>query len=202
MLNKLAGEIGRAVGALDRSRNGLLYFCVLSVVLLLLLVSIGLAYDYNQEHYFQLAFRRLSPGSFGPYYTPFDKSDLRILFDYVAGYPVLWFGFDRAVFFSRIALAFLYAASLTVFFKSFDLSVVEGAAILVIFYLAGEQLMGHEWLFQSPESKTFAYVFVLLAFGFANLGRWYAAVFACGLAAWFHFLVGGFWGLVIVLMLT
>ena len=197
-MTTFASGIERGLSGLDRSRNSLLYFGVLSVLLLLLLVSSGLANWYNEEHYFQLAFRRISPESFTQYHTPFDKSDLRFLFEYIAGYPVAWFGFDRAVIISRIALAFGYAASLTFFFKSFNLSVLEGAAVLIVFHLAGESLIGGEWLFWAVESKTFAYVLVFLAFGLANHGRWRAAVIACAAAAYFHFLVGGFWGLVIV----
>jgi hypothetical protein len=59
-------------------------------------------------------------------------------------------------------------------------------------------LIGGEWLFRSVETKTLAYAALFLAFGLAIRQRWTAAVIVAAIATYMHFLVGGFWVLLIL----
>ena len=198
MSMKVFSNIERYAITVDQSRNRLLYFGLLSAFLLILLFPLNRI--GNEENYFQLAFRKVYPETFSPFHAVFDKANARFVGEYLFGSLVGLFGHDVAIAVARVAMALFYAASLTYFFRSLRLSVLDGLIILVLFHLAGEELLGGEWLFFGVESKTCAYAFVLVAFGLVNHGRWLAAILACVAAAYMHFLVGGFWALVVLLL--
>jgi len=98
----------------------------------------------------------------------------------------------------RIALAFAYAVGLAVFFSGVEIGVLEALLVIAIFCEMGEQLFGGEWLFRGVEAKTLAYSLLFVALGFAYRSRWLAAIAFAAAATYLHFLVGGFWTLMLL----
>ncbi len=107
-------------------------------------------------------------------------------------------GYDGAQALTRILMALIYAAGLAYFLSALRLSVWDALLVLVVFLLNDEYLIGGEWLFKGVETKTLAYGLLFFAFGHALRRRWTAATVAGAAATYMHFLVGGFWTLMIL----
>jgi hypothetical protein len=167
---------------------------------LLLLILYPAAWNPNEEHFFLLAYRAVAPATFSEFHAAFDASDARFLPHYIVGSLVALGGYEAAHVIGRVGVALMYAAALTHFFRSVQLSVSDALLTLVVFKLAGEQIMGGEWLFGGVESKTLAYPLIFFAFGFLNEGRRKAAIAFCTAATYMHFIVGGFWASVLLFL--
>ncbi len=157
-------------------------------------------WNSNEEIYFQLAYRIVSPDSFSEFHAAFDKSAGRFLIDYLIGWLVSVVGYDAAHTVARAAQIITYATGFTVLFKELNFSVLDALAAIAIVVIAGEQLYGGEWLFKGVEAKTFAYAAVVAALGFGVGGNWRVAVVLLVVATWMHFLIGGFWMVALALL--
>jgi|GEM_PF-3094076 len=191
--------IARCALALELAENRWVYFAVLSVLLVIILFPVGIMTG-NEEEYFQLAYRTFAPEKFPAYHASFDHSQTRFASEYLFGFLIHFFGYSLTHIIARIGMALFYAAGLTCFFRSLKLTVTDSLLVIVVFSLAGEQLMGEDWFFLGVESKTLAYALLFFAFGLLNHGRWRAAIIACIAATYMHFLAGGFWSFVIFLL--
>jgi hypothetical protein len=83
---------------------------------------------------------------------------------------------------------------LSALFGLFGLSPIDGAIVLAVFGLLGQQIMGGEWLFFGYEAKVAAYAFViagLVTVIARQRSRTSFSLFV--VATYFHFLVGIFW---------
>jgi len=196
MFDRLFAFVDRWVLHIERPRNPVLLFACLAALLVLQMWParwIG-----NEENYFQLAYRTFAPETFSQFSAVFDSSHARFLPLYLLGSVVHLLGYEGAHAVSRILMGMLYAAGLAYFFSALRLSAWDALLVIVLFLRAGEELIGGEWLFAGVESKTVAYGFLFLAFGLALRRRWIAATVAGAAATYMHFLVGGFWTLVIL----
>ena len=174
---------------------------VLGLLPLLLLLLFPFTWNGNEEKYFISAYQRIAPELFPPFHAVFDQSNAKFLSESLLGILVNSFGYESAHSISRILMALLYAISLGSFFSALRLSLLKSMTIIAIFYYFDQEILGLEWLFDGVEAKTFAYAAVISALGFAWRGKWLAATLLMVLATYFHFLVGGFWGLALALLM-
>src|SRR5258708_24015582 len=87
-----------------------------------------------------------------------------------------------------LAYAFLRSASL----RRFGLSLLDAVLVVVAYALAGQTLMGGEWLFNGFEAKVISYCLVLAGLYMAATGpSFLAPILLFAQATYFHFLVGG-----------
>ncbi len=163
----------------------------LFVVLFMRLNSFGIT--SNEEFYLQIAHRRVEPENFGLLHAVFDFSNSRFLFEYLIGKFIAWFGFDMAHAIFRTGSALLFALSIGYFFNSLKLSAMSSVAIIAIFSLCHEQIIGGEWLFKGFESKIPAYICIFFGLGLVMEKKYLASIVAAIVSTYFHFLVGGFW---------
>jgi hypothetical protein len=196
MFDRFFAFVDRSVLRIERSHNSMHLFACLAALLVLQLWPA--AWIGNEENYFQLAYRTFAPEKFSQFSAVFDASRARFVPLYLVGSLVHLLGYDGAHAVSRILMGILYAAGLAYFLSALRLSVWDALLVIVAFLLAGEYLIGGEWLFQGVEPKTVAYGLLFFAFGFALRGRWIAAIVAGAVATYMHFLVGGFWSLMIL----
>jgi len=197
-VDNLIGPIERSLRRLDRGRSPLALFAVLAPVFLLLLAPTE--WTSNEENYFQLAYQQVAPEAFGEHHAIFDGAKARVVAEIFMGTAVKWFGYETAHVVLRVFLALLYAVGLASFFSAIGIAAIESVLIIAVFCAMGEQLMGGEWLFRGVEGKTFAYGCVFLAFGMAYRGRWLAASAFVAAATYMHFLVGGFWAFLLLVV--
>src|SRR4029453_14771944 len=191
-----ADLVETGLARLERARSGWALFAALLPLFLLLLAPTE--WNSNEEDYFQLAYRQVAPERFGEHHAVFDSSKARVVSQTLMGVAVDLMAYERAHFVLRIVLAIPYAGSLAVFFSAVEIGVLESLLVVAVFCAMGEQLFGGEWLFRGVEAKKFAYSFLFMALGFAYRGRWLAAIALAAAATYFHFLVGGFWTLILL----
>ena len=193
---RAADIVDAGLGRLERARSGWALAATLLPLLLLLLAPAQ--WNGNEENYFQLAYRQVAPEKFDEHHAVFDSARARIVYESLLGATVEALGYERAHFVARVVLAAAYAGSLAIFFSAVEIGVLESLLVIAVFCAMGEQLFGGEWLFRGVEAKTFAYCLVFMALGFACRGRSMAAIALAAAATYFHFLVGGFWTLMLL----
>jgi hypothetical protein len=196
-LSSVSNRVVTLVELSDRPGHALRMFYILLTALLIMLFPAS--WSVNEEGKFLLAHRRVEPSSFSSFHAAFDASNARIVIEYVLGTMVVYMGYSGAHVLTRLLIAVLFAVGLSVFFSSLSLSPLRALTVLGLFWLLDQQLFGGEWIFGGVESKTFAYAGVLAAFGLALRGKLFPAVILMVLASYFHFLVGGFWFLALLL---
>ena len=197
MIDRLLGCVDRWVQRIERERSQALLFAFLAALLVLRMWPV--TWTGNEENYFQLAYFTFAPEKFPRFSAVFDSSHARFLPLYLLGSVVQLLGYDWAHAVCRILMALLYAAGLTYFLAALRLSAWDALLVLLLFLGAGQELFGGEWLFDGVESKTVAYAFLFFAFGLALRRRWIAAMVAGAAASHMHFLVGGFWSLLVLI---
>ncbi len=192
-LLNIAGVLESLLDRLDRESkvSGLL----LALLPMLFMLLLPISWHEGEETYFLTAHRRVAPEAFSTFHAAFDHSNARFLFEYLIGTLINQFGYEAAHSIARISLAVLYASSLSILFSALGVSVLRAVAVVALFCIAGEGILGGEWLFRGVESKTVAYPAVIAALGFGIRGRWWPATFFVVIATYLHFLVGGFWGI-------
>ncbi|HET8623028.1 MAG TPA: hypothetical protein VFM14_05660 [Gemmatimonadales bacterium] len=184
------------VGSVERSRSRPLLFGALTLVL----VGLLFPFDWhpNEEGYLQLAYRKVAPQRFSPLHAVFDASFARYAPEVVLGWVLRLFGTTAGQPVLRVGMAIAYAAGLTYLFAALRLSAWDAVLVIVLFVMAGQDLLGGEWLFAGVEPKTLAYALLFFSLGAALRRRWLAAILLSAAATYMHFLVGGFWTLVIL----
>ena len=175
------------------TRRQVAFLAILFLLLLCLMPPEGVLTD-NEEDYFTLAERFFTGAPAPPDSALFDSSPHRALNEILLGGLVVAMGHERAQIVARLVLAAAFAILLYAAFDLFGLSPVDGAIVLAVFGLLGQQIMGGEWLFSGYEAKVAAYAFVLAGLVAAVARPWpWAHVPLFVVATYFHFLVGVFW---------
>ncbi|MEL6830543.1 MAG: DUF6798 domain-containing protein, partial [Pseudomonadota bacterium] len=86
--------------------------------------------------------------------------------------------------------------------RALKLGLTEGVIGLATMLLLNQSLFGGEWIFGGVETKTMAYIFLFLALGMVALHRTMVAMVLCAVAVYLHFLVGGFWGAALLVLIA
>ena len=197
MSDRFFRDFERWLLRIEQARGFPVLFATLAFLLVLQMWPA--AWSGNEEHYFQLAYWTFAPERFSPYHpVALDHSLARFIPLYLMGSVIGWLGYDAAHTLWRMLMALLYASGLAYFLSALRLSPWD-ALLAMILFLSNEQLLiGGEWLFRSVETKTLAYAALFFAFGLALRRRWTGAAILAAVATYMHFLVGGFWVLVIL----
>lgn len=191
-----------ATGLSTKSLNRFLWVILLFAIAAVLIGIHSVPDDWtsNEVNYFDLAYRFVAPEEFGPDHAVFDHSNGRFLSFTIIGEMISVYGFET----SKVVLGFivwlLTAAAFVFLAASMRLTLAEATAALAIFVGTSQALLAQEWVFGTVEAKTFAYPTVFLALGFALRRKYWLAIGLTALATYFHFLVGGFWALAVVLI--
>lgn len=195
------GLLSRAVdllAALASSRN--YWLLALAAALVIGPSVMPVSWSGNEIVYFDLAYRTVAPEAFGDAHAMFDSSNGRIVSMLTIGYAVELLGFELAKTVLAILTWALYAAGLAAIARGLGLRVAELSVALTVFLLAGQELAGDEWIFRTVEPKVFGYIFVFFAIAAALGGRWMLMVVLGAVATYFHFLVGGAWTVLLLLL--
>src|SRR5262249_33302623 len=197
----LMNAIARYLAPFERS-DRLIWTAALLAALLLYIAMAPTSWSGNEIVYFDLALRLVSPDQFGPYQAIFDSSRARDLGFLTIGSAIKLFGMEGALIFMRIVMAVLYASALAMLAKSLEISVAETMLAILAFFDVGQSYFGGEWVFGGVEPKILAYAAVIASLALALRDRRTSALVLAVLATYFHFLVGGFWALAIVVLIA
>jgi hypothetical protein len=178
--------------AADLRSTGVVAFVVL-VLLLLMIPPNGVLND-NEEHYFAAARQFFNPDA-----APEGSALLGgmphafALYTVVGALLELTGSFEGAQILGRALAIILYAVTITRLVRALDLTALDAVLALLAFYVAGQYLMGEEWLFRGLEPKVLAYPAVLTALVETLRGKHFRAYLWLAAATYFHFLVGAMW---------
>lgn len=190
----------RGLDALGSPENHLLTFMCMFGLLVLQMAPIS--WGANEINYFDLSLRFVAPEQFSPNSAVFDRSAARMLSFGVLGVLIELVGADAALILTRVAMAWCFALALTALALAWSMTAGEMVFGVVTFILLGQNYFAHESIFGSVEAKAFAYGAVLAAIACASSGREWSAIFWLALATYFHFLVGGFWAVAVLLLMA
>ena len=193
--------IARYLAPFERSDRLILTAALLAAFLLYIHMA-PTRWGESEIVYFDLALRHVSPDQFGPYHAIFDSSRARDFGFLTIGNAIKLFGMEGALIFMRIVMAVLYASALAMLAKSLELSVAEIMLAILAFLVAQQSYFGGEWMFRAVDPKTLAYAAVIASLALALRDRRTSALILAVLATYFHFLVGGFWALAIVVLIA
>jgi hypothetical protein len=171
----------------------------LIIYILILANFIGKGLMGGEEQYLAFAKQFMNPkwmpGSFSLNHPPGDK----IIFQVIFGFLLRFFSFEQVTFWGRMVNFLLLAIPLSLFFKKLRFKNIEILLILQVGYFMHQSIWAGEWIFRSIEQKTFAYIFVFLAFYNILSDRTYRAIIYLSLGTYFHFLVGGWMAFFLVI---
>jgi hypothetical protein len=193
-------RVGAALSALAVARSYWMLALAAAVVIGPAMMPV---YWYGNEIvYYDLAYRAVAPEAFTDAHAMVDGSNARIVAMVAMGSVIKALGFEGAKTVLSLAAWALYALALAAVGRALGLRVIELAAALLIFLLAGQELMGREWIFGTVEPKVPAYICVLFGLAAALNRRWTAAILLSAAGTYFHFLVGGAWAVLVLLLLV
>lgn len=176
-----------------------LFFAAMGV-LLLAMTPHGIL-SGNEEQYLAEAFRTVRPDAWPAASNLLGGFPHAFVFNRAMGTLVDAFGFPTAQALGRGAAIVLYSLGLMRMFRHLGLTVLDLLVVLVAFLLAGESLIGNEWMFRGIEPKVPAYGLVLLALCALLRGRPAACYAMLVPATYLHAFVGGFWAVIFTMVL-
>lgn len=154
----------------------------------------------NEIVYFDLAYRSVQPDAFTDHHAMFDASNSRVAAMWFIGYFVKAFGFEAAKTILAVLFCAICALGIAQVAKALDMRVAELLVALAAFLLARQSIVGGEWIFGTIEPKVLAYACVIFGFAATLKGRGLLMVALLAAGTWFHFLVGGAWALLFLLL--
>lgn len=167
-------------------------------LLILMPIMYPISWTGNEFNYFGIAKHNISPNPYSHSYASYNGQLSRIFADYTIGFFVELFDFDNAWIILRVLGLFLISAAYAYLTSKLEISLPSAIVALMLFKKLGQTYFGGEWLFNDIEPKVFAYIFVLYGLAFASINKQSIAIILLSLATYFHFLVGGFWGMATV----
>lgn len=155
----------------------------------------------NEINYFQLSTMKVSDANLYKNFSIFDGSVGRDLPFFLMGNFIKMVGDEAAlVIISFLSIA-LYSISIAFLSKKMNVSPLASLSSVMIFILVGQNYFAGGWLFGGVEAKVFSYAFVILSLGFMLEGGYIISLILSAIAVYLHFLVGGFWGISVLLFI-
>jgi len=172
------------------------HFVSLFAALLLIMIALNPpngVLNENEQHYFEVAHALVAPENTAALDSLVGGMPHTFVFGVLTGNLIESLGHDGAQIAGRILIALLYAWALATFFRKLSLSVTDASTAIIVFYLAGQQIMGGEWIFGGLEPKTLAYPFAIMGLGSYLARERIAPWLWLAVATSIHFHLGGLW---------
>lgn len=149
----------------------------------------------NEFNYFGIAKHTVDPNPYSQLYASYNEQLSRFLSDYTIGSFIKLFGADNAWVILRLAGLIGISLAFVFLCRTLEIALVPSVFALFFFKKLEQTYFGGEWIFYGIEPKVFSYIFVFFGLAYAIKNKLSVAVIFLSLATYFHFLVGGFWGL-------
>ena len=114
-----------------------------------------------------------------------------LVFQVITGFLLRYLTFEQMAALGRTANFLLYAFPLALIFRRLRISNIELVFLLQVLFFTNQSLYAGEWIFNSFEEKTLAYIFVFWSLYYLLKDQPVISAVFCALATYFHFLVGG-----------
>lgn len=148
----------------------------------------------NEIFYYGIADRWMQPELYPPTHAIFDDSIARIASFVLIGSFTKYLGFEYAEIWLSVFMLAAYVVAYWRLAKALDLDLLGAMLCLGVYLIAKQTLLSGSYVFGGVEPKTFAYACAMVGLAFAIRSKVYPAVFWLAAATYFHFLIGAFWG--------
>lgn len=173
-----------------RLSNILVFFALFA---LFMAVRWPFAWTANEENYFQLGHRLVSPGDYGPLHAVFDASKARWVGLAAFGILSELIGFEWAHRVLGLAVAVAISGGIASVAGALRLGLVPTLSAVLLFLACRQSVVGGEWFIGSIEPKGFAYAVSLFGFAAAMGRRVILSAVLVASAGYLHFQVGLLW---------
>lgn len=168
---------------------------ILLIFIVLCLNCLSFVPFSNEEQYLLYARQNFNPDWMLNSFMANEFPGNRLLFEYLFGWMVDWFGLEKTIFIGRLVNFALLAIPLASLFQLLKLSNAEILILLQTYLLTSQNFYAGEWIFKGMEAKTFAYVFVFWGLLEFLKSRYFNAMGLIMVATWFHILIGGWFAI-------
>ncbi|MGB9748032.1 MAG: hypothetical protein ACPLXM_13990 [Bacteroidales bacterium] len=151
----------------------------------------------NEEHYFALAKQYLDPQWIKDSFSFTDPPETKILYYYITGFALKFLSFEQLSLLAGILISLLLSWSLARIFRLFRLDNIDVMVLLQIGFFPFQSFFAYEWIFGGFEPKSLAYVLLFVSLYFLLKEKNVPAMISLAAATWFHFLVAGWFFLVV-----
>lgn len=180
----------------DPAQNKFSYLLAFSVLFTLFVaVRWPFAWTANEENYFQLGHRLVSPGDYDTLHAVFDESKARWVGLAAFGVLTELIGFEWAHRILGLGVTIAMSAGITAVSRALRIALLPTVAAVLLFLVCRQSIVGGEWFIGSIEPKGLAYALSLLGLAAAIRCRVTLSAIMVALAAYLHFQVGLLWWL-------
>ncbi|MEQ9219703.1 MAG: hypothetical protein RLO17_16740 [Cyclobacteriaceae bacterium] len=158
--------------------------------------------DANEEMYFGLALQYVDPGWVPDSFSFSESPGTRLLFQWPIGMALKVLSFEWVAIIGRILCYAIFSILLAGIFSSFQLTNLSVFFLLQVIFNRNQAFFAGEWIFQDFETKTIAYIFILLSLKSVIREKWRASVLWTVPAVYFHVLVGGWYFIALFIYLN
>tara|TARA_Y100001972_G_scaffold35280_1_gene43665 strand:- start:8621 stop:10135 length:1515 start_codon:yes stop_codon:yes gene_type:complete len=158
--------------------------------------------DANEEMYFGLALQYVEPGWVPDSFSFSESPGTRLLFQWPIGMALKVLSFEWVAIIGRIICYAIFSMLLAGIFSSFQLTNLSVFFLLQVIFNRNQAFFAGEWIFQDFETKTIAYIFILLSLKSVIREKWRASVLWTVPAVYFHVLVGGWYFIALFIFLN
>ena len=144
----------------------------------------------NEENYLQLAKAFYETDWIKNSFVLSESAGTRILYNYIVGFFLSIFSFEKVVFIFRGLFILAYSLILCKIYKSLKITNLMIVLHLVLIYLGKQSYFAGSWIFITIEAKEFSYLFVLLALNFLIQRKYNQTIILLVFATYFHVLIG------------
>ncbi|MEO1323871.1 MAG: hypothetical protein AAFV59_12790 [Pseudomonadota bacterium] len=169
-------------------------FPIIAIACMLAPKVLSSGWTGNEIFYYGIADRWMQPDLYPETHAIFDDSIARIVSYVVIGSFTTLLGFEYAEIWLSALMLMAYVVAYWRLAKALDLDLLGALICLGLFLVIKQTLLSGSYIFGGVEPKTFAYACALIGVACAIRSRIYLAVFWLAAATYFHFLIGAFWG--------
>lgn len=144
----------------------------------------------GEEIYLQLAKQFYSPEWMPDSQNLELFAGFKLLYQYIAGYMLTEFSFEMTALLGRLVLCFLIAFPLARLGKLFELSNIESAFLLQVFFFGQQAFLANSTMLVAFEPAGLSWLFGLWAVYFLLKNQFNISVILTALTTWLHFSIG------------
>ncbi len=164
---------------------------VIIIFILSLCNYFGIALSGGEEQYLAFAKQYMDPAWMPNSFTLNHPAGGNLVFQVITGFLLRYLTFEQMAALGRVVNFLLYAFPLALIFRRLRISNVELVFLLQVLFFAHQSLYAGEWIYNSFEEKSVAYIFVFWSLYYLLKDQPLISIVFSALATYFHFLVGG-----------
>lgn len=171
----------------------------LLIFAILCINKLGIRLSGGEEQYLEFAKQFIDPSWVKNSFTLTEFPGTRILFQTIAGSALYFLSFEWVAFLGRLVNFLFISIPLALIFKKLNFKWFTTLIVVQLFVMSHQNFFGGEWMFGNFEPKTVAYIFLFFGLFYVLENQLKIASIYLFIATYFHFLVGGWFFLCLLI---